>query len=50
MWRNEGFADYFSTLRIKRGRAILGEVVPERIFALRFLPSQHEILSADRIT
>jgi tetratricopeptide (TPR) repeat protein len=37
-------------MRLEQGRAILGEVVPERFLPLQFLPSVHDIVSADRAT
>jgi hypothetical protein len=47
IWLNEGLADYFSTIRLENGMAVLGDVVPERAaVGIDGVPSVAEILRA----
>lgn len=47
VWLNEGLADYFSTMRVEGGRAILGAVPAGRLIEPSLVPSVRELVTAD---
>jgi tetratricopeptide (TPR) repeat protein len=49
-WMNEGLADYFSTMRVEGGQAILGAVPGGLLIQPYLVPTVQELVTADHAT